>query len=585
MVPSALRRRVLLSGTMLAAAVVGYGRRAYGQCAPTVAPNYQCSGANAATQMITANNASISTVAGFSVNTPGNAITITGDGALSYTDTNASSLTAAVGFALHVRSLGDDVGGTPGSVTIDTNGALSGLYGIYSRNEGAGALTITANGNVAGTGNIGIYALNESSGTALSVTTGAVTSGGTNGISVRNLGTGALTITANGNVAGSTNQGIFARNFGTALSVTTAAGTTVSGGVNGIFARNLGTGALTVTANGNVTGTSGYGISARTYGTGTTLTVTTAAGTTVSGGNNGILARSDGTGALTVTIAATSTVSGGSGFGIQARGRPATVTVAGTLNGGAGGAIQFDQAGAFANRLELVTGAVIVGNLLGGTGTDTLGLSGGGFGQLQCRPVLLVRGRRKDRQRQLDAHRHQRRLHRVLGRRRRAPGQRQPEQRGFHRQRRHARRHRHGRQYLGHRRHLRAGLGRARLVDDGQRHARLQCGVDLSGQRQPDDGVVRQRLGHGHARRRDGECQLRAGQLYRQAVHHPDGRQRERNVQSDRRQHQSSGELREHAELRWDARLSEFGVGLHRTVDRRVRQPGQCRQRPGQILQ
>ena len=57
----------------------------------------------------------------------------------------------------------------------------------------------------------------------------------------------------------------------------------------------------------------------------------------------------------------------------------------------------------------------------------------------------LVRGRRKDRRRQLDAHRHQRRHHRVLGRRRRAVGQRQPEQRGFHGERRHARRHRHGR--------------------------------------------------------------------------------------------------------------------------------------------
>src|SRR5882724_11505221 len=124
----ALRRRVLLSGTMLAATVVGYGRRAYGQCAPTVAPNYQCSGANVTTQTINANNASVSTVAGFSVNTPaGNAITITGDGALSYTDTNASSLTSAAGTALYVKSTGNDTGtSTPGSVTINTNGALSG---------------------------------------------------------------------------------------------------------------------------------------------------------------------------------------------------------------------------------------------------------------------------------------------------------------------------------------------------------------------------------------------------------------------------------------------------------------------------
>ncbi len=157
-----LRRRVLLSGTMLVAAAAGYGRRAYGACAPTGAPNYQCSGANAATQPITAvNNASVSTVAGFSVNTAaGNAITITGDGALSYTDTNASPLTttAATGYALFVRS-GGAYAGTPGSVTITTNGALSGFSGIDARNYGTGAVTVTANGNVTTTSR-GIFAQN-----------------------------------------------------------------------------------------------------------------------------------------------------------------------------------------------------------------------------------------------------------------------------------------------------------------------------------------------------------------------------------------------------------------------------------------
>ena len=114
--------------------------------------SYVCSGANVTTQTITANDATVSTVAGFSVNAAaGNAITITGDGALSYTDTNASPLTAPA-TALYVKSTGDD-GLTPGSVTIDTNGALSGNgYGIKARNNGTGALTITANGNVTGTG-------------------------------------------------------------------------------------------------------------------------------------------------------------------------------------------------------------------------------------------------------------------------------------------------------------------------------------------------------------------------------------------------------------------------------------------------
>ena len=184
MVPSALRRRVLLSGTMLAVAV-GYGRRAYGACVNSGGSTYLCSGANAATQTINANNASVSTVAGFSVNTAAvNAITITGNGALSYTDTNASPLATGVGTALDVRSQAD-FAATPGSVTINTNGVLSGTTrGINARNYGTGAVTITANGNVNGTYDYGIAARNYGTGTAISVTTGVGTTvgGGNNGI-------------------------------------------------------------------------------------------------------------------------------------------------------------------------------------------------------------------------------------------------------------------------------------------------------------------------------------------------------------------------------------------------------------------
>ena len=115
MLPSALHRRVLLSGTMLMAATVGYGRRAYGACVNSGGSTYQCSGTEVTTQSIgpNANNASVSTDSTFSVNTPaGNAITINGNGALSYTDTNASGLAAAAGTALDVRSITDD-GATP----------------------------------------------------------------------------------------------------------------------------------------------------------------------------------------------------------------------------------------------------------------------------------------------------------------------------------------------------------------------------------------------------------------------------------------------------------------------------------------
>ncbi|MBR1209057.1 autotransporter domain-containing protein [Bradyrhizobium sp. JYMT SZCCT0180] len=289
-------------------------------------------------------------------------------------------VTGTAGNGIDARNIG---AGTTLTVTTGAGTTVSGTNGIFARHYGTGALTIAANGDVTATSGVGIDARNTGAGTTLTVTTGAGTTvSGANGIFAQNYGTGALTITANGNVTGTSNRGInaYSSGAGTNLTVTTGAGTAVSGGNIGIFADNQGTGALTITANGNVTGTNDNGIFAYNSGAGTNLSVTTAAGATVSGSTNGIFARTNGTGALAVTVAAAGTVSGTSGFGIQALGRPATVTVAGTVNGGASGAINFDQAGAFANRLELVTGAVINGNVLGGLGTDTLGLSGTGSG-------------------------------------------------------------------------------------------------------------------------------------------------------------------------------------------------------------
>src|SRR4051794_37878733 len=104
--PGALRLRILLSSTMLMAAAVGYGRRAYGACVNSGGSSYLCSGAETTTQTISADTASVFTASGFSVDTTssgGNALSLTGSGALSYTDTNASPLTSP-GLALFVVS-------------------------------------------------------------------------------------------------------------------------------------------------------------------------------------------------------------------------------------------------------------------------------------------------------------------------------------------------------------------------------------------------------------------------------------------------------------------------------------------------
>ena len=315
---TSLDRQFLLSTTVLVAALSAYGRRAYGDCVAGTPPTFTCSGANTTQQTITFDDATVSTVPGFSVVTADpRAVSITGDGALSYTDANDSTLTAA-DTALYIRSNGDVTGGNPGSITVDTNGALTGgNFGVDARNYGSGALSITANGDVTATSITGIYARNSSIGTDLGVTTGAgtIVTGRRDGIFARNYGMGALSVTANGDVTGTTSFGIYARNSGSDLDVTTGAGTNVAGAFNGIVAHNYGSGALSVTANGDVTGTNFDGIFVRNM-TGTDLIVTTGAFSTVTGKDHGMNVRNY-SGATTVT--ANGDVIGTAGTGIYAQ--------------------------------------------------------------------------------------------------------------------------------------------------------------------------------------------------------------------------------------------------------------------------
>ncbi|WP_448043666.1 autotransporter domain-containing protein [Bradyrhizobium liaoningense] len=357
-------RHLILSSSMLASAVIGYGRRAYAACVPAGGSNFLCSGASTA-QSVSAANANVSTLPGFSVTTVSpNALTITGSGDVRYTDTNFSPLTATTGNGLNVSNAAG-----PGSININTNGAVTARnYGIRGRNFGSGALSITANGDVISTGtgvaslSRGIVAVN--SGTDLSVTTGIGTtvSGLRYGILTLNYGTGTTTVTANGDVTASgttgTDVGILAR--GTAgVVVTTAAGTTVSGQEIGISARSDGAGALNITVNGDVTGNTANGIYART-GAGGSIAINVGSGSSVT---------SNGTGFAVDTSTILAPTNGAT-----------NLTVAGTLNGGTGGAVRFHQGSALADRLELHPTAVINGTVFAGPGTDTLALGGTGTG-------------------------------------------------------------------------------------------------------------------------------------------------------------------------------------------------------------
>ena len=347
---------------MLVGALTGYSRSAYAQqvCLRQGATStFLCNGSSSDTQDLTSgttgvNNTNVisdSIPPQFSVDTRpgyggsgGNAVSITGDGALSYTDANASSL-AAQGSALYVNAAGDD-GATPGSITINTNGALlGGDWGIRARNFGTGALTVTANGDVTGTARAGIEAYNNTSATDLTVTAGATVMGGTFGIYAFNNGSGFVEITANGGVAATVEDGIRAESGGTDLTVT--AGAMVTGGKSGIAANNFGTGATKIIANGGVTGTAAYGIHVENSATATDLTVTAHA--TAMGGQRGILTRNEGSGATKIT--ANGDVTGTARAGIEAYNNTSatdlTVTAGATVMGGTFGIYAFNNGSGF----------------------------------------------------------------------------------------------------------------------------------------------------------------------------------------------------------------------------------------------
>ena len=239
-----LRGKLALS-TAIVGVLVGYGRRAYAACASTGGSSYLCSGTNSTPQTVNANNASVSTAIDFIVNTStGDALYITGQGALSFTDNDSSQITstAASSTGLHLYSSGDS-GSTAASIKITTgaNSSISGLqYGIdavikNSTHGGVSSITTGAGSNVSGRIGINVSSKNRPGENTLSITTGANSAvfGEDAGINVY--------FTSRGN---------------STLSITTGAGSSVSGKA-GISAFSVSNNASTllITANGTITGT------------------------------------------------------------------------------------------------------------------------------------------------------------------------------------------------------------------------------------------------------------------------------------------------------------------------------------------
>jgi hypothetical protein len=373
----AFRKHFMLTTALAVPCFFGYGtRQSQAACVNTGGSTYLCSGAETTTQTITSNNAGVSMDTGAAVDTSagtGNAITVTGDGALSFTNTAGGAI-AGADMGLSVISTGD-AGATSGAVTVTTTETVSATssFGILASNNGTstGATAVSA-ADVTSANHDAIFARNTNTGTDLSVTSTGTVSGRRMGIDGRNDGSGTLnihatdvtgtteyginawnegttlTIATTGTVTGG-QGGIQARNYGTDLNITSTG--TVSGGDTGIFGHNAGSGILNIHAM-DATGTGSYGINA--WNQGTNLAITSTG--TVSGESRGIRARNTGTGTLTVNAA---TVTGTNIDGISAwnDGTDLSITSTGTVIGGQKGIYgRTDGAGALTITAAGVTG-------------------------------------------------------------------------------------------------------------------------------------------------------------------------------------------------------------------------------------
>ncbi|ODR93903.1 hypothetical protein AUC70_09825 [Methyloceanibacter stevinii] len=127
------------------------------------------------------------------------------------------------------------------------------------------------------------------------------------------------------------------------IHITTAIGSRIYG-AGGISAEASGAGTVRITTHGVVSTSTGSAITAATAGS--AISVDVHSQSVITG------------------IAATGT------YAVQTAGGPTTLTVHGALDGGNGGAVQFDQGSAFANKLKLRPGADITGTVFAGPGNE-----------------------------------------------------------------------------------------------------------------------------------------------------------------------------------------------------------------------
>ncbi|MES0885326.1 autotransporter domain-containing protein [Roseibium sp. SCP14] len=247
-----------------------------------------------------------------------------------------------------------------GDQVIEAADVSGGIVGIYAQNEGAGSQSITVSGNVAGTFN-GINAIN--SGTDLTVvTTGTVTGDASEAIDARNYGSGSLYVSVRGTVESNSAPAIVALNGETAGDTNILVAATVTG-ETGLAVEHDGSGPLAINISGDVTGN--------------------LSGPRAGNGNGaGLVLIRVADGATTGTIANSGSITSLHEEAVYFEGRDlfngdfdTTFTNTGTITGGNGIAINAEAT--TGDAIFNQAGGLITGDILLGSGNDTLNITGG----------------------------------------------------------------------------------------------------------------------------------------------------------------------------------------------------------------
>lgn len=364
------RKMSRLAALAASASLAAIASPAYAQCVEGPPNNFTCSGQTNIPQVITADDAKVTTSPGFEVDTSDNgngiALQVTGAGLISFegspdltgagarfSTTGSSGLSAgelsifsngnilangANGLRLDNAGGGDTVATWVGSITnITGNGVFTtSAFGagdlslivddVAARDDGIrvsydanGSVTVTAVGPVLGHTGAGVRIVAGDASDDVDLTVGDVT-GGTFGIILDSTGTDVVKVDASGIVTGLSADGIRVSAGVDTLGIDIRAAQ-VNGATSGITVSNLGSGNLSVIATGLVSGASENGIFASSQGPAGDLSITA---TDVTGAS-GIRTYNSGVG--TTTVIATGRVSGFGSEGINVLSDVATTDV------------------------------------------------------------------------------------------------------------------------------------------------------------------------------------------------------------------------------------------------------------------